>query len=154
MARRTFGFRKRGPGASKISPLGYGPKRVKVGLVAGEADSENVDKAFWNEFGTETIPERPFLRNAMRNNRDAYRAAMRTAAKTIIGTAARGGDARGAVTLALRKLGLKAADDVKSEITALSDPPNAPSTVARKGSSNPLIDSGEMRNAVSSKVEE
>lgn len=154
MTRRPFGIRKRGPGASKISPLGYGPKMVKVGLVAGEADSENIDKAFWSEFGTETIPERPFLRNTMRNNRDAYRAAMRTAAKTIIRTAARGGDARGAVTLALRKLGLKASDDVKAEITALSDPPNAPATIARKGSSNPLIEDGEMRNAVSSKVEE
>lgn len=154
MTRRLFGIRKRGPGASKVRPLGHGPKRVKVGLIAGEADSENVDKAFWNEFGTETIPERPFLRNTMRNNRDAYRAAMQTAAKTIIGTAARGGDARGAVTLALLKLGLKAADDVKLEITALSAPSNAPSTVARKGSSNPLIEDGEMRNAVSPKVEE
>lgn len=154
MTRRPFGIRKRGPGASKISPLGYGPKRVKVGLVAGEADSENIDKGFWSEFGTETIPERPFLRNAMRNNRDDYRAAMRTAAKTIIRTAARGGDSRTSLVRALRRLGLKTANDVKWEITALSDPPNAPATIERKGSSNPLIDTRVMRNAVSSKVEE
>jgi hypothetical protein len=53
-----------------------GPKRVKVGFPAGEADADNIQKAIWNEFGTRggasgggwggPVPERPFMRNAMR----------------------------------------------------------------------------------------
>ncbi|QQM29298.1 hypothetical protein JET14_13275 [Martelella lutilitoris] len=130
----------------KLHPI-LGDTKVKVGLVAGEADSDNIDKALWNHFGTETIPERPFLTNAMRNNTAAYRNAMRMVAEKIL---------RGETTLAivLAKLGLKAADDVKAEITALSDPPNAASTVTQKGSSNPLIDTGEMRNSVTWKIDE
>ncbi|MBG6211683.1 hypothetical protein IWQ49_006374 [Labrenzia sp. EL_126] len=29
-----------------------GPKKVKVGFPAGEADSDNIMKAIWNHFGT------------------------------------------------------------------------------------------------------
>ena len=130
----------------KLHPI-LGDTKVKVGLVAGEADSDNIDKAMWNEFGTAHIPERPFLRNAMRNNTAAYRNAMRMVAAKIL---------RGETTLAivLAKLGQQASDDVKAEITALSDPPNAPATIARKESSNPLIDTGEMRNSVTWKIDE
>jgi hypothetical protein len=54
----------------------------------------------------------------------------------------------------LSKLGIMAQGDIQGEITSLSTPPNAPSTIRRKGSSNPLIDSGEMRGAVTYKVDD
>lgn len=132
-----------------------GPKKVKVGLPAGEADSDNIQKAIWNEFGTRggasgggwggPVPERPFMRNAMRSNRSKYLSAMRTSAAKIL---------RGDTGLAtvLSKLGILAQGDVQAEITSLSSPPNSPVTVAIKGSSSPLIDSGEMRSAVTWKI--
>lgn len=114
-------------------------------------------KGIWNHFGTRggasgggwggPIPERPFLSNAMRNNRAAYRAAMKTSAAKLL---------RGETSLrtVLSKLGILAQGDVQEEITSLSSPPNSPVTIAMKGSSNPLIDSGEMRGAITWKIDE
>jgi len=53
----------------------------------------------------------------------------------------------------LAKVGVKAEDAVKLFMTNLSSPPNAPSTIAAKGSDNPLIDSGAMRASVTSVVQ-
>ena len=133
-----------------------GPTKVKVGFVRGMADQDNINKAVWNEFGTAggasgggwggPIPERPFLRNAMRNNASKYRNAMASSAEKIL---------LGQATLdsVLTKLGTLAEQDVKNEITSLRSPPNSPVTIEMKGSDNPLIDTGEMRNAVRYKVE-
>lgn len=134
-----------------------GPKQVKVGFPAGESSAGNIQKAIWNHFGTKggasgggwggPIPERPFLANAMRDNKGKYREGMQTAARAILADEY---DMRSA----LSKLGVLAQGDVQAEITALSTPPNSPVTIARKGSSNPLIDTGEMRQAVTWKVDE
>lgn len=146
---------------SKVQLSLRGPKKVKVGLVAGEADSDNIMKGIYNEFGTKgsgkgfktprgggfggPIPERPFLRNAMRDNRAKYRDGMKTSAKKLL---------LGQTSLhtVLSKLGVLAQGDVQDSITSLSSPPNSPVTVALKGSSNPLIASGELRKSVSYKI--
>lgn len=134
-----------------------GPKKVKVGFPAGEADSGNIMKAIWNHFGTAggasgggwggPIPERPFLSNAMRDNRTEYRNAMRQSAKGIL-------TGQTALRTVLSKLGIKAQGDVQAEMTSLSTPANSPVTIALKGSSNPLIDTGELRAAVTWKVDQ
>ena len=41
---------------------------------------------------------------------------------------------------------------IQKEITNLKEPPNSPYTIAKKGSSNPLIDSGDMRKSVKWKL--
>ena len=46
-------------------------------------------------------------------------------------------------------VGASAAAAVQHSIVRLREPPNSPYTIARKGSSNPLIDTGTMRTAVS-----
>lgn len=137
-----------------------GVTRVKVGFPMG---STNVDKAIWNEFGTRgsgkgfrtsrgggfggPIPERPFMRNSFRNNQAKYIDAMKAgASKLIMG---QGGTLRGV----LAKLGVLAQGDIQAEITSLTSPPNSPVTIAIKGSSNPLIDTGEMRQSVTWVVE-
>lgn len=133
-----------------------GPRRVKVGFPAGAADGGNISKAVWNEFGTKggasgggwggPIPERPFMRNSVRKNQGKYRTALKTSAAKIL----RGETALGVV---MSKLGIVGQGDIQAEITSLSSPPNSPVTIALKGSSKPLIDSGEMRGAVTYKVD-
>ena len=54
----------------------------------------------------------------------------------------------------LRTLGNKAQDDIKAEIVSLSTPPNSPLTIELKGSQNPLIDSGLMKDSVRWKIDE
>ena len=134
-----------------------GPKRVKVGFPAGKVDSDVINKAVWNEFGTRggasgggwggPIPERPFMRNSMRSNRGKYRSALReSAAQILVGEVP--------IKTVLSKLGILAQSDIQSEITSLSSPPNAEVTIELKGSSNPLIDTGEMRQSVTWKIDE
>ena len=129
---------------------------VKVGFPAGQAGADTIQKAIWNEFGTRggasgggwggPIPERPFLRNAMRANQNKYREGLRHGAVEILrqGTS---------IPTILARLGALAQGDIQSEITSLSSPPNSPVTIKLKGSSNPLIDSGEMRQRVTWKVD-
>ena len=118
---------------------------VEVGFPEGEVDGEVRERAIYNEFGTRTIPERPFMRNALRQNGDKYQALIKRASPKIL---------RGETTpeAELRKIGIVAQGDVQHEIEVLDTPPNAPSTIARKGSSNPLIETGVMRQAVTYKV--
>lgn len=136
--------------------------QVAVGFPMGASPQGAIMKAFFNEFGTKgsgkgfktprgggfggPIPERPFLRNAIRNNSPKYKAMMRQQAAPIL---------LGQLTTdqALAQLGIIAAGDIQQEITSLHSPPNSPLTIKLKGSSNPLIDTGEMRGAVTWKIE-
>lgn len=132
-----------------------GPFRVKVGFPAGKVDGDIVMRAIWNHYGTRggasgggwggPIPPRPFLLNAMRANRAKYLEQMRKEAKAII---------RGTQTVpvVLRRLGILAQGDIQNEIVNLRSPPNSPTTIKMKGSSNPLIDTKEMHNKVTWKV--
>lgn len=132
---------------AKIPTKIAGPSKVKVGFPEGEADNDIVARAVWNHFGTSRgIPARPFLLNAIRKNRRLYRSALKASAAKIL---------RGETTMerTLSKLGIFAQGHIQEEITNLRTPPNAASTIAAKGSSNPLIDSGEMRGAVTYKVD-
>lgn len=123
-----------------------GPSTVKVGFIEGETPSDQVAIASYNEFGTSRIPERPFFRNAMADNKGSYGTLMRNDAKRIV---------TGEQTMrrTLDRLGLKAQGDVQQSIVDLKSPPNAPATIKAKGSSNPLIDTGAMRAAVTFKVD-
>ncbi|AGC35707.1 tail completion or Neck1 protein [Rhizobium phage RHEph06] len=142
----------------KLKPLSAlaGPRTVKVGFPASKSSKSNIEKAVWNEFGTRggasgggwggPIPERPFMRNSVRDNRLKYRNALRvSASKLVLGETS--------LTIVLSKLGILASDDIRMEIDALKSPPNSPVTIERKGSSNPLIDTGAMRQAVTWAIE-
>lgn len=141
----------------KIAALLQGPTKVKVGFPAGKTDIDIVQRAVWNEFGTRggasgggwggPIPERPFLRNAVRANQYGIRSVLGKQAAQIL----RGETALGA---SLSKLGIYFQGKIQGEITSLASPPNSPVTIKLKGSSNPLIDTGEMRQRVTWKVDD
>ena len=121
--------------------------RVTVGWPVGKADDGVIERAIYNEFGTTddggkpVIPARPALSISIRSNAKRYEEWLRRELRQrLLGK-------RTDEQIAER-LGIKAAGDVQQSITDLEDPPNAPSTIKAKGSSNPLIDSGEMRRAV------
>lgn len=113
---------------------------AKVGLFGEEAE-----KAMLNEFGTKSIPERPFIRHAMLENRDSYRRALKIGAQMIL----RGETSMEAI---VQRLGERAEADIRGMIDALRTPPNTESTLASKQGSNPLIDEGQMKAAVRSKL--
>jgi len=147
-----------------------GPKGVKVGFPAGEVDRDIVLRASVNEFGatipvtakmrgwfwaqganvsksTITIPERPFMRTTFKENREDYQQFLRQLARQVLGGQAN-------IAEALNTLGVKAVGDIQDTIGSLSEPPNAPFTIKQKRSSNPLIETGEMRQSVTHKLED
>ncbi len=148
----------------RLSGFASGRKVVKVGFPAGMAAGSVIERAIYNEFGTRggasgggwggPIPERPFMRNAMRNNLGKYEALLRAEGRRIL-VACISGDIgpTALISQALSKIGIAAQADVQGEISSLMSPPLSPVTIARKGSSKPLIDSGAMRSAVTYLVE-
>ncbi len=140
---RDLGFEKV---LGQLRELGGHPA-VYVG-VRGQAASEKppgsdatiVEIAAFNEFGTEHIPARSFLRSTVDENRREYGEALSQAiTETVNGKPVR---------LAFGKVGEAAVRDVQQKMRNLATPPNAPSTIAKKGSSNPLIDKGRLRQSI------
>lgn len=96
-----------------------------------------------HEFGAPAagIPERPFLRGSIQKNRQKYIALNRNSLKKIISGDL---DMNGALGL----LGTRAAADVQREIRAGDFVALDPKTIKRKGSSKPLIDTGQLRQSI------
>ena len=94
-----------------------------------------------NDQGTKNIPERPFMIPA------GNKAANKTINITVHSIAGEMDEQQ-----ALSKAGELFVGFIQKEITNLKEPPNAESTILKKGSSNPLIDSGDMRKSVKWKL--
>lgn len=114
------------------------------GTLSGNPDNSSradlVDIAMWNEFGTVNIPSRPFMRDSV----DKHEAAinhMLTAQKDAL---LHGATAREILNTA----GLFQQDLIQTEIEQGDFVANAPTTIRKKGSDKPLIDTGTMKNSV------
>jgi hypothetical protein len=114
---------------------------VLVGL-RGEQGEDLIRYAAANEFGTARIPERSFLRSTVDREQTAYVGELTQAIDAYID------QGRDAAIVDLKRLGVRAVGDVQTTIRELREPINKESTVARKGSSNPLIDTGRMRQSI------
>lgn len=117
---------------------------VKVGIQADAgSDAEGtdiLDIAIYNEFGTATIPARPFIRGSHdKHKREAERIMAHLAGKLGSGAS---------VAEVLNTLGQWYETKVKAHANSGAFVPNAPATVARKGSSKPLVDTGTMIGAI------
>lgn len=101
--------------------------------------------AIYNEFGTEDIPERSFLREWVDINKDKINKAYKVMMKAV---------AEGQYTRpqALNILGLKFVGEIQKRMSGSIPPPNAPSTVAKKGSAVTLIDTGQLRSSITHEV--
>lgn len=138
-------LRRRGNLANHIAKIErglQGPRSVKAGFPKGKADADIVSIAIWNHFGTSRgIPPRPFITIAMFKNRRQIQAALRKIAKAQVADGT-------PVSRSLPKLGALGAGMIQDQIAANTPPPNAPSTIRKKGSSRTLIDTGRMRQSV------
>lgn len=127
-------------------------KKVAVGLFE-TAGKKVITRGIVNEFGTEnagknknvTIPERSFVRSTYNKNYKKVAKDFTKIAKNI---------SRGNynVNAKLKEIGLKQELEIKKTINSLKIPSNALSTIKNKGFDNPLIETGEMRDKVSSKL--
>lgn len=118
--------------------------QVFVGYQAGQVeDDDGVDMAqiaMFNELGTSSSPSRPFLRMSVDENMDKIKSTCGSELKKL--------NSGGTAESILKRVGTLGVRLVQEEIQAGSFEPNAPSTIRKKGSDKPLIDTGRMRQSV------
>lgn len=116
-------------------------QKVEAGIFDGFAQK----KAMWNEYGTSRgIPARPFLRNSQYEHESEWNNQVgRDMVNVFRGSIS--GQSVGT------KLGNKMAKDIKATIDSGNFASLALSTIRRKGSSRPLIDTGDMRGSITHK---
>lgn len=140
----------------------YKGTTVKVGLFGGGTREEqeigagseralsNLEIGVIHEFGSSDgrIPERSFIRATFAAKRAEYQALFRRFAEKGF---------KGPINWrqAFELVGMRVTADMKNRITSGDGipPPLAPSTVARKGSDRPLVDTGQLVNAITYVVE-
>lgn len=127
---------------------------VKIGVLSDNAQEDRdgitlAQLAAVQEFGAKNagplknieIPERSYIRSTM----DEQRRALNAFTDKLIVQVMLG---QFNVKRALGILGEFIQAKIQRKITILKDPPNAPRTIAEKGSSNPLIDTGRLRQSI------
>lgn len=100
--------------------------------------------AFWNEFGGPHRPPRPFFRGMIAKESPSWSNKMAKLAKVT--------DYDGPRVLGL--MGEDISGALKQSINDLDSPALAPSTIAAKGFSKPLIETSHMLNSVTYEVKE
>lgn len=142
----------------KAEPAGW-LRALKTGAKPYENMSEVARIAVWNEYGVPNkaavaagamrgfmsywrIPPRPFFRTAI----DGSARELAVFIKRVESMALRG---KITVKQALETLGLWDQAKIRESIRNTTTPPNADATIAAKGSSHPLIDTGQMLLSVS-----
>ncbi len=159
------GLRKKGAGLASVAAKlrALGTLRVAVGVLGApaaavhkDADGEApesgdaptvADVAAWNHYGTGHIPARPFIALALEQHKPELQQLFARIGRGVTEDKL---EARQALGL----MGEAATAAIKQQIAEGVPPPNAESTIDRKGSSTPLINFGQLRAAVSYNVRE
>jgi hypothetical protein len=131
--------------APKIVKVGF-PEGTEAVTVSYTNGTRVVDVAVGNEYGTDNVPARPFIALSSGDITNQCAPILEQSAAALNNNNTQQYDQL------LDAAGSVAAGIVKQQITDLRSPPNAQSTIERKGSSNPLIDTGLMRQTVTYKI--
>jgi hypothetical protein len=103
--------------------------------------------ATWLEEGTEHMPARFWLSGYMKQNESRIKEMLKRGAEEVV-------KGRMTVEQVLNQIGLKVVGEIKERIANGLSPPNAASTIKRKGSSVPLIGvSGQFRASIAHGVD-
>lgn len=119
---------------------------VKVGVLDNSKYPDGTSVAtvaYKNEYGFKNIPSRPFFRQTIQEQKKNWSVLM------MDGIAA-GYDLEKCFGL----VGTQMQGDVQMSITQWTSPPNAPSTVAKKGFQKPLIETSLMRDSIKYEIVE
>ena len=119
-------------------------QHVQVGVIDGSKypDGTSVASvAFWNEYGTRTIPARPFFRDTIKQQKSNW---SELATKAI--------RAGYTVEHMLGVVGLSMQNDIQMSITQWTSPPNSAYTVAKKKFNAPLRESMLLHDSIKFEV--
>lgn len=133
--------------AAKVKSVADRIARVGVlGSAGSQGGTSLVDIAAFQEFGTVDIPERSFLRSTFAAKTLQLNRLLEKVARQIVINGM-------TIDVALGLVGTWAVAQVKRTIMG-SDipPPLAQSTIDAKGSSKPLVDTGQLVNAITYEI--
>lgn len=97
--------------------------------------------AAWNEYGTEDIPSRPFMRQSFDENRKNLEQILEEGFGDLL-------DGKILPSSVLNKAGKELKTKMKKKIVDFKTPPNAPSTIRKKGFDNPLIHTKKLLRSI------
>ena len=97
--------------------------------------------AFWNEYGTRTSPVRAFFRTTVSEQKKNWVLSVQNLMKIH-------NDPKRVMGL----IGVHMQEQIVQSINTWSDPPNSAYTIAKKGSSKPLIETGVLMRSIKSEV--
>lgn len=123
-----------------------GSGSVSVGFLAGATYPDGTPVpavAFWNEYGTSRSPARPFFRTTIAEKNGEW---AKKLGKSVV-------HYDYDTEKILSFMGQTIQQDVQASINGWQDPPNAASTVAKKGFNSPLRDTMQMMRSVDYVVE-
>lgn len=104
-----------------------------------------LDVAEWNEFGL-GVPERSFIRAWFDGAQAEGKIFIRKMLLQVVA-------GRFTPEQAYELIGLRFVGQMQQRIADGIEPPNAASTIAKKGSSKPLIDTGQLRSSITYVIE-
>lgn len=127
------------------------PITITVGVHASEGNMTHGegltigDIATFHEFGTQTVPQRSFIRGWADERATWIADTLRTQMQQVVA-------GKRPIEQAAERIALAFEGDVKQRVLRNIPPPLKPATIARKGSSLALVDQGVLRNAIRAKV--
>lgn len=158
LVKRIFGFKQatvaagilakdgakphKAPGAEIAEGVAWTESANPKPIASEDEDLTVIEVACWNEFGTEHIPARSFVRAWF----DEHQAEIREKLRRLMLLVVSGKRTKKQI---LEQLGAWCAGEIQRRMAEGVPPPNAQSTIDRKGSSTPLIATGQMRSSVS-----
>lgn len=123
---------------------------LRVGVI-GEGtypDGTSVlDIANFQEFGTETIPSRSFIRAWYDENAEKNQRRVSAGVKRVVAGVMSWFDM-------WSTLGMACVGEIQQRISSNIPPPLSPKTIKRKGSSVALIDTGQLRQSITYQVDQ
>lgn len=126
-------------------------KNIYIGVIGNNSEHDgelnNAQLMAIHEFGTDDghVPERAPIRKTMAKNGDSYGTMFEKAIKGVL-------EGKSDADIILNRIGAQVAGDVVGEIQAGVEPGLAESTIKRKGSDRPLIDTGALVQSISYEV--
>ena len=151
---KLTGGKKVNKAIKELQKIAKEPSQVKIGLPKDASPYPDGTSVIMvglvNEFGSSDgkIPERSFLRAGISNNKAEFLKIWKNKlAKAIL-------IERVKPRKVLGIIGQLAQAKVQEQIVEIKSPANAASTIDKKGSSNPLIDKGHMRQSIRYEVDD
>lgn len=136
-----------------VREIGKGTVSIRVGVLGGDGEKEYEKGdvtvalvAMWHEFGLGNYPARSWLRGWVDENEKEIQARVSAELRGVL-------EGKRTIRQAADRVGVWAVASIQKRIADGIPPALAQSTIDRKGSSVPLIDTGQLRSSISYQIE-